>query len=193
MKSKHKNKGIFNPAIFCTKCGNQLLPDTVFCERCGTKVPPVSVAEVQKTNNTATTEYDKPKKGKGTIVLFTALGVLLAVIAVVAVFIIKGLSANDVAISSGSDDSTSHQQTIDDRNDTSMNEMIPIQNPNINQNIAQKPTQSISSTPKITCLSAGCHNSVSTFGDYCSEQKCAKSGCNNQKSALSDYCFLHDN
>lgn len=37
MKFKQKKKGTSETSLFCTKCGNKLLYDSVFCEMCGKK------------------------------------------------------------------------------------------------------------------------------------------------------------
>ena len=75
MKPKQKNKGNSDPAIFCAKCGNKLLPDSAFCERCGTSASGPTVANMQKVS-------PGNEVSKGIVILFVVLGVLLILIMV---------------------------------------------------------------------------------------------------------------
>ena len=95
MKPKQKKNGTSEPAVFCTKCGNKLLPDTVFCEQCGTRVPAPAVSEEHETVAPIYVQDvpSKKKVSKGTVILFIVLGVLLAATIAAAIFIISGLGS----------------------------------------------------------------------------------------------------
>lgn len=192
MKPKQKKNGTSEPAIFCTKCGNKLLPDTVFCEQCGTRVPAPVIHEEHETVAPIDV-HDIPSKkkiGKGTMILFIVLGILLVATIVAAIFIISGLGSGR-SDSSDTDNSgyTSSYQDKETYDDTSTGKPSNNKKPNNNQGNTQEPVQD--DTPKYTCIETGCKKGVSSSGQYCSEHKCAKSGCGYGNDGSSPYCSVH--
>ena len=73
---KRKNEVHSENIVFCRKCGNKLLPDTMFCELCGTRVTsPIMTNEQENISSVNVQEAQSSKKvSVGTIILFSLLG-----------------------------------------------------------------------------------------------------------------------
>lgn len=105
--SSIKEQNRYESALFCSKCGNKLLPDSVFCDQCGTQVPMPTTAKAFETNPPADMQFPQKKKAnKGPIILYVVLGFLLAAAIAAAIFIFGNFG------SSGSDHDNDHNSTV---------------------------------------------------------------------------------
>ncbi len=179
--------------IFCRKCGNKLLPDSVFCEKCGTKV--VTNNSVESDNNITyrnDTQEFSSKHSKTKAVLIVSVIVSILIIGS-AVFFLRNNNqpeVRDKESTSVSEHSSTYKETSKPETYSHSTERLVTQESRTYVT-TRKVVPNTSELIKNTCSSSGCDNIIDDFEDYCPEHKCAENNCDNEKDLLSSYCYYH--